>query len=256
MNKIGFKRFLIGISYDGKNFFGFQEQKGQNVKTAEGVLKKYLKPLLFKKPSWVNLSRTDKGVSAKINYIVANFKKNVSEEDIKKINNKLKKEGVEIKIVERVPLNFSLRGMTKYKEYRYFLKKEGDIWIFNGEKNLKKNFDELKIDLKKFEELKEIFKGEKNVINFSKYDPSKNYSYKTNFFEISLVDEEDKLIFIVKGDKFYWEEVRRLINVFVSYMSGFLKKEDLLKMFEKKQDAKPKAYPADNLVLWDVKFDL
>jgi len=258
MEKIRFKRYLIGISYDGKRFYGFQEQKGHGVKTVEGTLKEYLKPYLFEKPSWVNLSRTDKGVSARINYIVANFKKEINKKIIKELNKKLKEEGIEIIHFERVPINFTLRGLAKFKEYRYFLPKKGEIWIFDGERNFKISFDELNLNLEKFKELKELFLGEKNVINFSKFDSSKNYLYKTNFIDLDLINDEknNKLIFIVKGDKFYWEEVRRLINIFVSYMSGFLTKEKLLEMFKEKKEKKPKAYPPEYLVLWDIEFDI
>ncbi len=256
MNCPNFKRYLIGISYNGTKFYGFQEQKGQNVKTVEGVLKEYLKPFLAEKIGWISMSRTDKGVSAKINYIAANFKENINNEIIKNINEKLKKEGIEIVHFERVPLNFTVRGICKFKEYKYFLPKSGEVWIFNGEKNIKKKFEDLKLDLKKFNDLKKIFKGEKNVINFSKYDKDKKYSYKTNFIEIEMEDKEEKIEFTIKGDKFYWEEVRRLINIFISYMSGYLTKEDLLKLFKEKSEKKPKAYPAENLILWNVEFDI
>jgi tRNA pseudouridine38-40 synthase len=258
MENFKFKRYLIGISYDGKRFYGFQEQKGHGVKTVEGVLKEYLKPYLFEKPSWINLSRTDKGVSARINYITANFKEEITKSLVERLNEKLKKEGIEIVHFERVPINFTLRGMAKFKEYRYFLPKKGEIWVFDGEKNVRKEFNELNIDLSKFKELKELFIGEKNVINFSKFDSSKNYQYKTNFIGLELIDdkENNQLIFVVKGDKFYWEEVRRLINVFISYMSGFLSKNTLLEMFKEKKEKKPKAYPPEYLVLWDIKFDI
>jgi tRNA pseudouridine38-40 synthase len=258
MQNFGFKRYLIGISYDGRNFYGFQEQRGHGVKTVEGTLKKALKPYLFEKPSWINLSRTDKGVSARINYIVANFKKELNKDIIKEINETLEEEGIKIIHFERVPLNFTLRGTAKFKEYRYFLPKKGEVWVFNGEKNLKKDFSELNLDLNKFEELKALFLGEKNVINFSKYDSSKNYQYKTKFLDLRLINDEkeEKLIFIVKGDKFYWEEVRRLINIFISYLSGYLDREKLLEMFKEKKEKKAKAYPPEYLVLWDVEFDL
>jgi tRNA pseudouridine38-40 synthase len=247
------KRYLIAISYDGKKFHGFQQQK--ELKTVEGTLKETLRDYLAKDYGWQALSRTDKGVSAKINFIVANFEK---EPNIDELNKKLEKEGIKILFIERVPINLPIRGLAKYKVYKYYLPKNLDTYyVFNGEKNLKVGKEILeKIDWKKVKELKELFKGKKYVINFSKWDKTKKHSYITNFHEIDIKDNEDFIEFTIKGDKFFWEEVRRLINIFISYLTGYLSKEKIVEMMKEKKEQKPKAYPAEYLVLEEVKLDL
>jgi len=249
------KRFLIGISYKGKNFNGFQEQPGK--RTVEGVLKRILNNYFAKNKGWQALSRTDKGVNARLNLVAANF-----EVDLRKkfdeIKDKLKKEEIDLLFIERIPINMPLRGIAKFKEYKYFLPNNLEkYYVFNGEKNLvvgKEIFQ--KIDWSSLEELKTFFKGKKYVENFSKRDKTKKHSYITNFFEIDLKEKGDFIEITVKGDKFYWEEVRRLVNVFISYLTGYLKKETLLEMFKEKKDKKPKAYPPEYLWLWNIELNL
>jgi tRNA pseudouridine38-40 synthase len=249
------KRFLIGISYEGKNFHGFQEQPDR--KTVEGTLKKLLKDYFAENRGWQAMSRTDKGVNAKINLVVANFKEDITKK-FEEIKEKLNKEGIELLFIERVPINLPIRGLAKFKEYKYFLPKNLETYfVFNGEKNISVDKSVLnQIDWNKVKELKELFKGKKYVENFSKRDKTKKYSYITNFFEIDIKDKGDYIEFTVKGDKFYWEEVRRLINVFISYLTGYLTKEKLLEMFKEKKNAKPKAYPPEYLWLWNIELDL
>ena len=249
------KRFLIGVSYLGKEFHGFQEQP--NKKTVEGVLKQILKEYFEKDKAWQALSRTDKGVNAKINLVAANFKEDISKK-FNEIKEKLKKENIDLLFIERIPINMPIRGLAKVKEYRYFLPKNLESYfVFNGERNLviRENIIK-KIDWKKVSDLKELFKGKKYVENFSKKDKTKKHSYITNFFGIDILDKEDYIEIIVKGDKFYWEEVRRLINVFISYLTGYLEKEKILEMFKEKKEKKPKAYPPEYLWLWNTELDV
>ena len=249
------KRFLIAIQYNGKNFYGFQVQKG--LKTVEGVMKEALKPYLAKEPSWQALSRTDKGVSAKINYIIANFEEDIREK-VEEINKLLEKEGIKILNVERVPINLPLRGLAKYKVYSYKLPKNlNEYFVFDGEKNIKVGKELMdKIDWNKAKELEEFFKGEKLVINISKRDKTKKYSYRTNFYELKIKDKGDYIEIIVKGDKFYWEEIRRLVNVIISYLTGYLSREKLEELFKERREQKPKAYPAEYLTLEEIKLDI
>ena len=120
-------RYKIIIEYDGKNFSGWQNQKG--LKTIQEAIENSLFKFSGKKISIYGAGRTDTGVHAKGQ--VAHFDLNLSSlEDKNKKLGKLTmginyylsrefKNQISILSTKKVPKSFHARFSAKYRKYQY-----------------------------------------------------------------------------------------------------------------------------------------
>ncbi len=59
------KRILFTIAYDGSDFFGWQKQPDENIRTVQGEFEKALGRFFKKNVECIGASRTDRGVHAR-----------------------------------------------------------------------------------------------------------------------------------------------------------------------------------------------
>jgi tRNA pseudouridine38-40 synthase len=122
------RNLKLTIEYDGKNYCGWQIQKGHKSqvtshksKSIQEVIEDTLRKILQEKVRLIASGRTDARVGALAQ--VANFKtaSNITPIKLQKALNSLLPDDIVINNVERVPLDFHSRFSAKSKIYRYFI---------------------------------------------------------------------------------------------------------------------------------------
>ena len=110
-------RYLINLSYNGNDFYGYQIQK--NKLTIEGELERVLSKILNSSINTIGSSRTDKGVHANNQFCHFDYDKKIDLNKLKNSMNKLVHEGIYIKKITIVNNDFHARYDVKNKEYIY-----------------------------------------------------------------------------------------------------------------------------------------
>ncbi|MEM4511395.1 MAG: hypothetical protein QXD25_01125 [Nanopusillaceae archaeon] len=230
--------YLLRISYNGEKFHGVVPQK--NVKT---VLNEIINFYKIDKYRYSIVSRTDKGVSAKENYLVLQTEKDIDfttffHNDIKILN--------AFKLKEYI----NIRKFSTGKKYIYRLPKSlfekfyRPKWIIFENKKIEISSIESKFDIKKYIEASKYFIGEKSFHNFAK-GKVKNSICKIIKFEI--YEEEDFYINIIEGNRFLYEMIRRIITFLISVGKNLYPLDKINLVFL--GNLEPKPFPADSKYL-------
>ena len=124
LEKKDFFRYKIKISYDGLNYFGWQNQPQKN--TVQGEIEKALFKISGNKLITIEGSgRTDTGVHARGQIAHFDLPKSLNANELKIALNSLLKKDIRIHSLVKTSQNFHARYDVKSKEYRYF--------IYNGD---------------------------------------------------------------------------------------------------------------------------
>ncbi len=214
--KWGFKLF-----YDGTGFHGSQIQP--NLRTVQGELTKVLNDLGYVKGNVYFCCRTDAGVSALSQVVVAEFER---EPIIGEINSALPKDML-IWASAKIPENVSVRHLIEWKLYRYYLPLLEDINLENVIK------------------ASELIKGRKKLGGLSKNKKGGLID------EINVYKNDDVLIMDFKGRYFSWNLVRRSVTALYMVGTGKLTIEQFMNILNNDKIGINPA-PAWGLVLLDV----
>ncbi len=219
-------RYALKVFYDGRNFYGSQVQP--NKRTVEGELLKALIAMGTRPERFQAAGRTDRGVSALGNVY------SVSTEiplRARALNSRLPHD-IRVLATERVHEDFKPRKEALERVYKYFLSAEG-------------------LDKDAMRRSAKLMEGERSFHNFCKV------SDRSTVRRLNRLEIEDKGAFLVltfSGDSFLWQMARRLANALRMVGTGELSTEQLQRYFKPDfQGAIPPA-PAENLVLWDVRY--
>jgi len=226
-------KLALRVAYDGTAFYGFQRQPG--VRTVEGELIRVLTKLrIIKSPEendFKGASRTDRGVSAFFN-VVSFVPGERSDLALPRILNHHLSD-VWVLGVAEVPDDFHPRFWARGKTYRYYLINEG-------------------FDLSRMLECAELFEGTHDFSAFSRLEPGRNPVREVTSLEI--LPRNGYYVVEIKGNSFLWEMVRRIVNALRFCGLGLLEKEEVKGMLEGIYTKKIPPAPAENLVLWHIKY--
>jgi|UniRef100_A0A7V5Y013 tRNA pseudouridine38-40 synthase len=240
------KNILLTIEFDGRNFFGWQEQKEK--RTVSGEIKKVLKAIFQKEVKLIGMGRTDRGVSA-LKYF-CNFKiaaEKVDWENLKKRMNYLLPAEIYVKAVKEVPSNFNSRYAVKSKTYCYL--------VFEGISPVRRDFFweiPKKIDIQKMEEAKKIFLGEKDFSKFCYYSGKGICRIE----KIEIIKKNGEIIFKITGNRFLYKMVRRIVGALIDVGLGKRELKDIENAFLGKAHLPLTTAPAKGLILYDCEIDL
>jgi tRNA pseudouridine38-40 synthase len=110
-------RYLINLSYNGNDFYGYQIQKNQI--SVEGTIETVLSKILNESINTVASSRTDKGVHAYNQYCHFDYDKDIDTSNLTHSMNSLLNGNIYIKSIKKVNDDFHARYNVKNKEYIY-----------------------------------------------------------------------------------------------------------------------------------------
>src|SRR5690625_3718960 len=123
------KKYLCTITYDGTNFSGFQIQPHQ--RTIQGEIEQALKKMHKGKDVRIHSSgRTDTGVHALGQTFHFKSTIQIQTKNWTRALNAILPEDVYVKRVDEVPPPFHARFDVKEKEYRYFVRTDAEVNVF------------------------------------------------------------------------------------------------------------------------------
>ena len=199
-------KYLISISYDGSNFYGFQRLN--NNRSVQGELEKALTKIA-KHPVLVKgAGRTDRGVHAIDQKCHFDLDINISSEGLVKAMNSLLPRDIYVNDCFMVPDDFHARFLVKRKTYKYIInmgKYEAimDKYLYNFgydlDINLMKKASKLLIGAHSYEA---FVSGKRDNYNSIVYKI--NFKKMGKFLEIEFI-----------GTSFYRYMVRNLVGVLI-----------------------------------------
>ena len=235
-------RYKITIQYDGLDFSGFQSQK--NLNTIQDKIEYSLS--FLNENNLIRLSgasRTDSGVHALGQVAHFDLDTDLSLNDIKRaINARLP---VEIRIIDIIEVDdqFHSRFDAIKKEYLY------QCCLTDNPLLAKNHFIVKKINFEILKDLETELLGKHDFLSFSKFDIEKKNTI-CEIFKSKWTLEDDKLFYIIEGNRFLHHMVRYLVGTMIGCMEGKITKKDFLSLLDNPiKNAKLFKAPAHGLIL-------
>ena len=239
-------RYLISISYDGSNFYGFERQK--NKRTVQGEIEKVLTKINKNKVEIKGAGRTDRGVHAYDQKAHFDLKQDIPlERLLKAINSRLPSD-IRINNITNVDELFHARFDCIRKTYKYYINtNEYDIMKNNYLYNYNKPLD---IDA--------MVKGSKYLLgphNFQVFVSGERDNYDSIIEDITIKDNKGVLEFTFIGKSFYRYMVRNLMGALLLIGENKIKPIDIKEMLDKKENLYHyHTLPACGLYLMKVEY--
>ena len=235
-------RYKITIQYDGLDFSGFQSQK--NLNTIQDKIEYSLS--FLNENNLIRLSgasRTDSGVHALGQVAHFDLDTDLSLNAMKRaINARLP---VEIRIIDIIEVDdqFHSRFDAIKKEYLY------QCCLTDNPLLAKNHFIVKKINFEILKDLETELLGKHDFLSFSKFDIEKKNTI-CEIFKSKWTLEDDKLFYIIEGNRFLHHMVRYLVGTMIGCMEGKITKKDFLSLLDNPiKNAKLFKAPAHGLIL-------
>lgn len=206
-------RYLIKISYDGTEFIGWQKQKqGRSI---QAVMESALSAFSQKPGLITSAGRTDAGVHALAQYAHFEYEGRMSMEQMLKAFRRWLPDDIKVLQIWQVGDDLSARYQAFERQYRYVLTK--DISPFN--RNFTGFIPHLKLHLKPMQAAAERLLGRHDFSSFGRLNPEVP-NHICEIKELSISEQEDAFVFMVRADRFLHHMVRRIVGT-LAYISHF-----------------------------------
>tara|TARA_B100001287_G_C22667568_1_gene523612 strand:+ start:852 stop:1610 length:759 start_codon:yes stop_codon:yes gene_type:complete len=241
------QRYLLEITYDGTNYFGWQIQPKH--RTIQGEIIKKISTLYNQEINLIGCGRTDTGVHA-IKYF-AHFDIDIEidiEKFLFKINNFLNNDIV-INHVYKVNKDFHARFSAKSRTYEYYISFKKDPFLH------KISFQFFKaLDLKLLNIGSNFFIGEKEFSSFCKSSSDVNNKI-CNVTEAFWIKKNNMFIFRITANRFLHNMVRSITGTIIDFALKKISSRELQEIFNlKKRKNSGLSVPAKGLYLIDVEY--
>ncbi len=234
-------RFLVAVGYHGHSFHGSQIQP--DVGTVEGSIRQALKRLTWWTEGCLEMSsRTDAGVSVRMNLARIDLPRSVSEKAqdgsiIRALNDHLPVGAVAIS-ANRAPSNSKVRYATS-RRYLYRLETIEE-WPFENDSSVINQACSILLGEHNFSNLSRLVKGVDPVRTVDECSPWHS--------------EDGRLIgFSISAKSFIWNQVRRIASALSGIASGRLEIAELQSALSNPDVRVDLGRgPAEGLVLWGI----
>ncbi len=223
-------RYLVNISYDGTNYYGFQIQKDKV--TIEGEIERKLSKILNRDIKITGCSRTDKGVHANDFYFHFDYDDIINTKKLIKGLNDLTNKDIYIRNIEMVNDEFHARYNVISKEYVYI--------INTGEysptkRNIEFEYNKL-INIDLLKEATKFIIGTHDFKSFTSDNEKDNYVRTINY--IRFKEENEILKIYINADGFLKYMVRNIIGLFLELNEGKKNINDINSILESRDRTK------------------
>ena len=243
-------RYLMTVSYDGTDFYGYQKQP--KMRTVQGEIEKALKEINGgKKVDICASGRTDAKVHALAQKIHFDMEKDITSDKLQKALNSLLPNDIFVKKLEVVSDSFHARFSAIGKEYIYLL----NMGEYNPlERNYVYQHNE-KLDVVEMERAMKYLEGMHNFKSFTKADDEKD-DYVRTISQTNLirdVKDVNKITLVFVGTGFLRYQVRNMVGTLILVGQGKLKSEEIIDILQKEdRRCAGKTAPAEGLYLKNV----
>jgi len=242
-------RYFIFISYKGSSYHGWQIQP--NALTVQKVLDNALSVIVNEKIVTTGAGRTDAGVHALV--FCAHFDCLLNDLSSNKNLlfrlNRYLPDDISVHSVKKVSQDANARFGAISRTYKYYISQKKDpffdksSWYIHG-----------KIDIAAMNEASGQLLSHSDFTSFSKL----HSNTKTNFckiFKASWDEEDDRLVFTIKADRFLRNMVRAIVGTLVEVGSGKINLKEFETIILAKDRCKAgKSAPAKGLFLVDIEY--
>ena len=246
-------RYLLTISYDGSDFYGFQRQN--DLVTIQGELEKALHTILQEDIQIVASGRTDAGVHALGQ--VAHFDTTKQILDEKKFVyslNSLLPKSIDVLNIEKKDDDFHARYSAKEKTYIY------KIYLSKTNEPLKRKYFHIcsyPLDVEKMKAAIKDIIGEHDFKSFCVDNPQIKTTVRGIYdAHIDVKDDGKELDIIITGNGFLHNMVRSIAGTLVDIGRGRFEVEDMKRILEAKNHQRAgKTLDGCGLYLYKVKYN-
>lgn len=245
------KRILFTIAYDGSDFFGWQKQPDENIRTVQGEFEKALGRFFKKNVECIGASRTDRGVHAMGQRAVIDIDTTVPTEKFPLALHSFLPEDISVVNAEDVNAEFHPRYDCVKKTYRYK--------IYNGKYRnpICRKYSEychVFLDEKKMNEVSKAFIGTHDFKAFAASGNSSKTTVRT-IFDIDVKREGEFVVITVTGDGFLYNMIRIMAGTLMLAGTGKLDFDGLLKIIESRDRTKAgKTAGPNGLTLMEINY--
>lgn len=241
-------RYLIEVSYYGKNYSGFQTQK--NASTIQSEVERALQ-VYYRQPfALTGSSRTDAGVHALQNYFHVDMPEELGDQPGGKYGiNAILPSDISVKNIRRVADDFHSRFDAVSRQYVYKLYFQKDPFAFERAWLYPYTLDE-----ELLREAAEVIKEYKDFQSFSKRN-SQVYTYQCNILESGWQHDGTFLNYSVTGNRFLRGMVRGLVGTMLQVGRKKISMQAFREIIEGKDSTRANfAVPPYGLYLCAVNF--
>ncbi|NAS32489.1 tRNA pseudouridine(38-40) synthase TruA [Flavobacteriaceae bacterium R38] len=238
-------RYFLEFSYNGKQYHGWQKQP--NAISVQECIEKALSTLMRTPIMIVGAGRTDAGVHAKQMFAHFDIDENIDTDNLThRLNSFLPRDiGIHqlYKVVDTAHARFDAVSRT----YEYWIVYKKDPFLTDYAYLSRQN-----LDLEKMNEVSQLLFEYEDFQCFSKSNTDVK-TYRCDIMEANWKQDDEKLIFTIKADRFLRNMVRAIVGTLLQVGSGQISKEDVKKIIESKNRSKAGAsVPAHALYLTQV----
>ena len=241
-------RYFLEISYNGKNYHGWQIQP--NASSVQETLERCLSLLLHEEISLTGAGRTDTGVHARQLFAHFDTDKLLDNNLITKLNRFLPPD-IAIHQLLKVSDDAHARFDATFRKYQYYISTQKNPFVQESAWQLIAS-----LDVEKMNEAAKILFQHTDFTSFSKL----HTDVKTNncvIYEAHWVEEPNGLLcFHIKADRFLRNMVRAIVGTLVEVGRGKLSIDDFNQIIVAKNRQKAGAsVPPQGLFLVEVGYN-
>lgn len=242
-------RILLKLSYNGKDFHGFQYQ--HHYRTVQGVIEKVLKKMHKTTVRIHPSSRTDRGVHATEQYCHFDTALNIPPDKWQYILNRNLPDDMNIDEVIEISKDFHSRFHSKGKTYRYkiYTTETVDPFYFG----LKTHYPN-QLDKEKMQAAMNPFIGTHDFTSFSSAKAEITNKVRT-ISDFRIEETPDGFDFVITGSGFLYNMVRIIVAYVVQVGAGKREAETEDIIAQQDRTIVPRTAPAEGLYLEKVYFD-
>ena len=242
-------RYFIYLSYNGKNYCGWQAQNNAN--SVQSELQKAFSTILKSEIQVVGAGRTDAGVHAKLMVAHFDFDKEITDfqEFIRHLNGFLPKDIAVQKII-RVKDDAHARFDALKRRYEYHLIQGKNPFLNGLTYGFYRNLDFEKMNL-----AAKYLLGEQDFTSFSKlHSGTKNNN--CTVFIAEWQKKEDIWIFSIEANRFLRDMVRAIVGTLLMVGENKISINDFRNIIQQKNRCKAgSSVSAEGLYLGDIEYD-
>ena len=222
-------RYFIRLSYNGKDYNGWQRQP--KAPSVQEEIERALSLLLRTEISIVGAGRTDTGVHARDYYAHFDHEASLPENLVNKLNSFLPKT-IAIKAIFPVKDDAHARFDASSRTYQYFIALEKNPFLYE-----QSYYIHFPLDLSLMNKAGKILLQHTDFQCFSKVNTDVK-TYNCQLKEAYWRKEENLLIFRITADRFLRNMVRAIVGTMIEIGRGRLSLEDLQQILLSKDRSK------------------
>ena len=249
-------KYLICLSYCGRNFCGFQVQNKSNDPTIQGALCTAAKSIFGVDCLVSGCSRTDSGVHANEYYatLEADAESSVTAEKLPRALNAFLPRDIVVSDAKSVPDDFSVRRNVISKEYEYLILNSaypspfyvGTAWYYGARR----------LDEEKMARAAAHFCGTHDFLAFASSGLSVSDTVRTVEY-VNVIREGDFVKIRIRADGFLYNMVRIIVGTLVEVSEGKIREDEIgniISSLDRKNAGR--TAPPDGLYLNSVKMTI